>query len=97
MVAIRIGLKPWEFDDLTLYEFNLIVKDYTEKRKEKQDTLLTQGWLVAMFNRYNHSGEALPDLDKFINAKEETTTIDSMIDIAKKITSNFGGKVEVIE
>jgi hypothetical protein len=56
--------------------------------------------LGVALNRYNHSGDPLPDIEEFLNAgklKQETQSIDDMVSILKSITLGLNGKVEVKE
>lgn len=87
-LAVRIGLKPQEYWELTPKEFKIMLDDYQERQKEKTANMLYQSWHSAAFQRC----KKLPKLENIIEklfrkmkkAKEKTYSREEMIDKAKK-------------
>jgi hypothetical protein len=69
ILAIRIGLKPNEADQLTPYELNLMIEDYTEKIKDKQKSGIITAFYSAYFSKHDKLTGA--DLQKVLKNIDE--------------------------
>lgn len=65
ILAIRIGLKPIEADQLTPYELNLMIEDYSEKVKEERKRGLVNAFYSAYLSRIKVLSGS--DLEKMLN------------------------------
>lgn len=75
-----------------------MVEDYAQKQRDKQDELTITAYLMAGFNRYNHSGDPMPRLEDILRKEEQKEqSIDDMISILRTITEGSKGIVEVKE
>ena len=89
-------MSPLENDLLTPYELNLIIKDYSEKRKEKLKENITHAFYCAYFNLKGQKGLKGQDLEDVLNKINNPTkkemNDEELFNQIKKLHSKFGGE-----
>ena len=69
-LALRVGLSPSEFLELTPRELQLTIEVYAEKQKQLQNENITNAWLTAMWERC----KKMPQLKEVLNIEQEINT-----------------------
>jgi hypothetical protein len=102
MTAIKVGISPKEYDDLTPHETKLIVDVYIASEKARQREAVTLVWMGAQFQR----ARRLPKLETILKGKTEDATpkkpVKPMTDKQlltriKAMNKALGGKVVTTE
>mgnify|MGYP006921328237 CR=1 FL=1 len=87
-LAVRIGLKPHEYWDLTPKEFKIMLDDYQEKQKEKTADMLYLSWHSAAFQRSKKIPKLADIMSGIFKKKPKTSTKsysrEEIIENAKK-------------
>lgn len=89
-LAIKIGVNVAEFWDMTPYILSLIAETYVDRKKEKQELLVTQAWLTACFYRQDKLESLETILDR-LDQKEQS--VDDMLSMVKSMNAMYGGEI----
>ncbi len=96
-VALKIGLKHSDFWELTLFEFQLSVEDYKEKKQEEIERDLTNNYFIGYYCRHAFGGKHYPkladELAKIKVKKQEQMTDEAMLNQVKVLNIIYGGEV----
>ena len=96
--AIRVGLSISEFEELTPYQLNLILFDYTEKEKVKQESKLFEIYLTAAWTSRWVWAKKVPKFEEIMSkakskANKKVMTDDQMLAQVKILNQVFGGTI----
>lgn len=97
--AIRIGLTVCEFEELTPYQLNLMIKAYADKQKEQLEKDITVAYLNSMWTiqwlgkRHQHP-KPLKEILASIGKEKKTMTDEQMLAMAKALNAALGGEVK---
>lgn len=90
-MATKIGYSITEFWQLTPYEFNLVVEGYAERKKQEQEMMITQAYMISRWvwaKKLN-----LENILKNTKPKKEMTD-DQMMKMCMSLNRLFGGSVK---
>lgn len=100
--AVLCGISPLEFWELTPCELNLMIKTYSEKKKEESKEKLTLAYINAMWTvqwlgkKSSHPKPLKEILEKIGNTEKKEMTDEQMLAVVQKLNTMFGGEVRVI-
>lgn len=91
-VAVRTGLSVTEFNELTPYEFKIIVDDFMQKEKERAERELSIAYTTAYFHRVERL-EPLDTYRKQMNGetKKKAMTSEEMLQKVMELNAKMGG------
>lgn len=93
-MALEIGLKPMECEQITIYELNIMVEVYRKKQKDDYKNLLSNAFFSAYFSLKGQKGLSYKDLEEIFNNmdnEKKTMSDDDMLKKVKMLHKQFGG------
>lgn len=83
-----LGFKPFEIYELELCEYNLCVRGFQEKQKEKEKDIVKLAYYTAMFNnskKVKPLGSYLREIDRQSKGNQSKEQSKAGIEFAKKM------------
>lgn len=95
-LAISVGIPLSEFWDMTLYEINLAVEDYYEKRKQDYKDKLTleyynSMWTIQWLGKKSQHPKPLKEILDNLYKEKKVMTDDEMLKQVMLLNKMFGG------
>jgi hypothetical protein len=91
--AILIGLSIEQFNYMTPYEFALHCEAYYELKENESKEKLTLVWLGEYYHRTKKLPKLKDELKKITGEKQRVMSDDEMLQMVKRLNSQFGGTV----
>ncbi|RSD21078.1 hypothetical protein [Mesobacillus subterraneus] len=90
--AIRIGIRPAEYNEMTPHELNLCIHAFNEDQKIQSEDKLT----IAYMNAYWHRVEKLPSLKQVLGQEpvKKKMTDKEMFNWVKALNAMLGGTIQ---
>jgi hypothetical protein len=88
--AIHIGLKPWEYNEMTPYELNLYIFDFNEKQKQENEDKVA----LVRLGEELHRTKLLPTLKQLLKPEKKQMTNEEMLKAVKQLNAAYGGEVK---